>query len=225
MAVGMVVAVELDSIFDFYGKVEEIESTKGFSVYKTLKGGEEIYIIHSGAGIAAASAGTQHLISKYNVDTIVNFGVVGGLTENLKKYKVCIVSSVVHYRYDASAFADTIPAQVIGQDSIYIKTDEDLFNKACEIAPELIPAVCCSGDVFVDLAEDKAKLHKDYGGDICDMESAGIILTCEANSVPCLMIKAISDGLMEGAKEFNLEVNDAGTLALSVMDKVLSCRI
>lgn len=46
----------------------------------------------------AAAAATQFLISQMQVDFIVNFGVVGGLTEEMTKTKMCVVESVVPLR-------------------------------------------------------------------------------------------------------------------------------
>lgn len=221
MRLGMIVAVEMDSIYAYYGDVEKIEKSAGYEVYFTRRGNSELYIINSGVGIAAAAAGTEHLISKYAVEAIINFGVVGGLTEECRKHKICIVKDVVHYRYDSSAFMPVVPAQVIGHDSIHIPTDERLFRKALEICPEMMTATCCSGDVFVDSLEEKQRLSREYGGDICDMESAGIVLTCEADAVPCLLIKAVSDGLAEGAKAFQEELIDAGNLCLEVTDRII----
>ena len=45
---------------------------------------------------------TQFLISKFDVDLIVNFGVVGGLTPEMELAKTCIVESVIHYDFDTS---------------------------------------------------------------------------------------------------------------------------
>lgn len=222
MKIGLIVAIETDSIFAYYKDVEALPCPGGFKLYKTEKDNCEIFILRTGMGEIAAASGTQYLITACGAEIIVNFGVVGGLTDKMGVQKVCLIDRVVHYKYDCSEFLDTEIGQVDGHDSIYLPTDPVLVRKALEINGELKTATCCSGDKFVGTALEKTQIHNDFDGDVCDMESAGIVLTCEANSVPCLMFKAVSDGLAGGAKEFFEELFDASLLCLKITDEVIS---
>ena len=221
MKLGLIVAIELDSVFTHYPVYTRLDCPPGFEVCRIEKDGLEIYAIHTGMGVIAAAAGVQYLITKYAVDLVVNFGVVGGLTGDMKKHKVCVVDRVVHYRYDCSEFMDLRIGQVAEHDSIFLKTDEALVAQALRIFPELTAATCCSGDRFVAQEQDKKRIHEEFEGDVCDMESAGIVLTCEANGVPCLLLKAVSDGLADGAKGFYDELQDAALSCLQVTDTIL----
>ena len=221
MKIGLIVAIEMESVFEYYKNVTELDSPCGYKVYYTKKEKHEIYIIRMGMGEIAASAGVQYAITKYGVDLIVNFGVVGGLSNKIIKQRVCVIDRVVHYKYDCSEFMPLKKGQVDGHDSIFLTNDLKLVEKALEVYPELKKATCCSGDKFVGTAEEKTQLHNDFEGDVCDMESAGIVLTCEANSVRCLMLKAVSDSLMGGAKEFYEELKDASIICLQVTDKII----
>ena len=101
--IGMIVAVEIQSVLDKYGAQLTVE--KEVAGYKVLEYQTEQYqliILNCGAGEIAAASGTQFLISEYHVDLVVNFGVVGGLTEAMSTTKVCIVERVVHYDFDTS---------------------------------------------------------------------------------------------------------------------------
>ncbi len=219
--IGLIVAIEMDSIFEHYTKREELDCPKGFNLYKVKKSDSEIYILQTGMGEIASAAGTQYLITKCGVEVVVNFGVVGGLTDDMSKQRICVVDRVVHYRYDCSEFLDLKIGQVDKHPSIFLPTDLSLVKKALETEPELKKVTCCSGDKFVSKAEDKHNMHIDFEGDVCDMESAGIVLTCEANGVPCLLLKAVSDGLSGGAKEFFDELKDASDVCLKVADKII----
>ncbi len=222
MKIGLIVAIETGAIFDYYHDVETLEGApRGFSLYRVGNGKNEIYILHAGMGEVAAASGVQYLITAHGVDRIVNFGVVGGLTDEMKKLRVCVVERVVHYKYDCSEFMDLVKGQVAEHDSIFLPTDADMVEKALAACPELLKATCCSGDKFVGTEKEKAQLHADFEGDVCDMESAGIVLTCEANGVPCLLLKAVSDGLAGGAKEFYEELKDAAFECLGVADTVM----
>ncbi|MBR5337780.1 MAG: 5'-methylthioadenosine/S-adenosylhomocysteine nucleosidase [Lachnospiraceae bacterium] len=221
MRYGFIVAIEMDAIFEHYGNCRELESPQGFRVFLVERDLYEIYILQAGMGEIAAAAGVQYLITKYDVNIIVNFGVVGGLTADMKKHKVCLVDRVVHYKYDCSEFMDLAVGQVDGHDSIFLPLDENLKKAALSVMEDLSPVTCCSGDKFVATEEEKKHIHDTFEGDICDMESAGIVLTCEANGVPVLMLKAVSDGLADGAEGFYNELKKASLMCLIATDTIM----
>ncbi len=158
-------------------------------------------------GEITATASAQLLISKYNVDMILNFGVVGALTEQMSLCSTVLVESVVHYDRDLSS-VDNVP---VGKydcfDDISVPCDKTLLQKALEV--QQLPLVrCASADKFVSDKETKSYLNKQFGADICDMESAGILFTCRLNNIPCLLVKCISDSLFGGHTEYRLTVHD-----------------
>ena len=218
--IGILVAIEIDAVYKVFSDVTELSGPSGYKILKTETENAEIYILRCGMGEIASSSGTQYLITKFGVSLIINFGVVGGLTSDMKKQKLCLVSKVVHYKYDCSEFLDLSVGQVEGHDSIFLETDRQLFDSAQAIE-KLPSAVCCSGDKFISTAEEKAYLHDTFGGDICDMESAGIVLTCEANGIPCILFKAVSDGLSDGAAGFFAELESASVSCLETANKII----
>ncbi len=219
--VGIVVAIEINAIFEMYGKVRELESNSGIKLFFVEKEKYSLYIAQSGMGECAAAAACQFLISKCGVSMIINFGVVGGLTNEMRKLKVCLVDKVVHYKYDCSEFLPMLVGQVDGYDSIFIKTNENLVKHALMLNNDLTLATCCSGDKFISTAEEKTYLHDTFKGDICDMESAGIVITCDMNKVPCILFKAVSDGLADGAAGFFAELDNASRKCLEIADGIL----
>ena len=221
MKIGLIVAIEMDSIFAHYKNLEQLPCPKGFELFHTEKERHEIFVLHAGMGEIAAASGVQYLATACGVELIVNFGVVGGVTTEMKKQKVCVIDRVVHYKYDCSEFMDLAIGQVDGHSSIFLPTTPPLVEKALAVYPDLKRSTCCSGDKFVGTEEEKMRLHIDFQGDVCDMESAGIVLTCEANGLPCLMLKAVSDGLADGAKGFYAELQEAGDKCLAVADSII----
>ena len=219
--IGMLVAVEMDSIFARYGEPKDAEWHSGFDVYHFENGDYLLHVIHSGIGEIAAAAATQLLIDRFGAELVVNFGVVGGLTEEAAQSALCVVTKVVHYDFDLSGIDRVQPAQYPGYPDVYLPADEFLVDRACEICPQLKRVVCASADKFVGNREDKARLHSLYGADICEMESAAVLLTCRRNQVPCLMIKAVSDGLTGGGKEYYEALQECSALCLSVTDQVI----
>ena len=223
MIIGMIVAMpdELAGLLSECGKPLGIVKMPGYEVMEFQIGENTVYVAGSGAGEIAAAATTQMLISMFKAEAVVNFGVVGGLTPDMGLCTAVVVEKVVHYDYDASAFYSVVPAQYPGEDGIYIHADEKLLNLALGAVPELRTVTCASADKFVEGKEAKNALHEKYGADICEMEAAGIILTCKRCGVPALFIKAVSDGVEGGAKEFSEMIKEAGTVCVKALMKVL----
>ena len=219
--IGLLVAVEMDSVFARYGTPGKTERRGGFEIFHYENEQYILYAIHSGIGEIAAAAAAELLIDRYEVELVVNFGVVGGLTEEMAQTKTCVVTKVVHYDFDISGIDPLLPAQYPGFESVYIPADEGLVEKACGICPELKPVICASADKFVGNEADKTRLHEQYGADICEMESAAVLLTCRRNEVPCLMIKAVSDGLTGGGEEYYDALQECASLCLAVTDRII----
>ena len=219
--IGMLVAVEVEAVLSRYGTATRTERRCGFTVYTYDMRGYTLCVIHSGAGELAAAAATQLLIDRYGAELIVNFGVVGGLTEEMAQTKTCVVEKVVHYDFDTSAYDGTKPGQYAEYPDEFLPATPELVERAAAIAPELKRVVCASADKFVDGPEDKSALHGRFGADICEMEAAAVVLTCNRSGVPCLLIKTVSDGLMGGAEDFGTAVRHTSELCLAVADRII----
>lgn len=219
---GLIVAVELDAVTRRYGEPEKKTVCGGFEVSVYRIGDRFLHVLNCGAGELSAAAGTQVLISCFGAELIVNFGVVGGLTPEMALARTCIVKGVVHYDFDPGAFTGTPVGQYAGFDSPVMPASPEYVQKALEICPELKPVICASADKFVEDKNKKAELHTKFGADICEMEAAGIVLTCHRNNVPCLLIKTVSDGLEGGFEEFSREIGRASDLCLRTVEEIIA---
>ena len=185
------------------------EVVGGFTVYHfTLGKHSAVLCCPPCVGEIAASAACQLLITKYNVDCILNFGVVGALTPKASVQSFVYVKDVVHYDMDVSQ-ADGYP---VGKydcfDDVAVQCDKTLLDKALQF--NNLPTVrCASADKFVGTAEGKSFLNKTFGAEICDMESAGILFACRFNDVPCLLVKCISDSLTDGFEDYCINAEKA----------------
>jgi adenosylhomocysteine nucleosidase len=151
----------------------------------------------------------------------VNFGVVGGLTEEMAQTKTCVVERVVHYDFDTSAYDKCLPGQYMGYPDEYLHPSPELIDRAVAICPELKRVTCASADKFVDGAAEKSALHARWGADICEMEAAAVVLTCDRSGVPCLLIKTVSDGLTQGGEDFGTALGHTSALCLEVADQII----
>lgn len=201
MKIGIFTAMEKEATSFLQGDVFK-ETVGSFTVYHLQLGRHDaVLCCPPSVGEIAASAACQLLITKYNVDCILNFGVVGALTPKASVQSFVYVKDVVHYDMDVSA-ADGTPIGRYGCfDDVAVKCDETLLNKAITI--NNLPTVrCASADKFVDAVEHKSAINTNFGAEICDMESAGIVFACRFNNVPCLLVKCISDSLTGGYGEY-----------------------
>ena len=220
-SIGMMVAVEIGSVLSRYGGEGKKEHIGGFDVYNYETEDYSLHVVNSGVGELAAAAATELLIYAYNVDMVVNFGVVGGLTADMAQTRTCIVEKIVHYDFDLSQI-DQVPAgQYPGYKDIFIPTSPELLKKALETEPSLKPVICASADKFVGTTEGKKKLHELYGAEICEMEAAAIALTCNRCNVPLISIKTVSDSIDGGAEDFYAAVVGSSEICLEITEKII----
>ena len=198
--IGMLVAVEMDAVLRRYGTAERVETRCGFETHLYDMGAYELYVIRSGAGEISAAAATQMLIDRFEVELVVNFGVVGGLTEEMAQTKTCVVERVVHE---------------------YLRPTPALVERATAICPELKRVTDASADKFIEGREAKSALHERWGADICEMEAAAVVLTCDRAGIPCLLIKTVSDGLTQGGEDFGTALQHTSALCLEVADRII----
>ena len=191
--IGMIVAMtkELKEYFTKLGKVIDL-SNDVYEAWSAEAYAKQLFIIKSGVGEISAAAATQYLITKYGVDIVINFGICGKLSSSLKLLDTVVVKNVVYYQFDCSEIDGTKPG-VYMNNSPYIPADNTLLNKLLNLDSSIKAVTCASGDLFVARKEDKEYLINEFNADICEMESAGILITCLRNKVGCLIIKSISD--------------------------------
>ena len=205
MKIGIFTAMEKEAA-SFLNDGVTKETVGGFSIYQFPLGKHSaVLCCPPSVGEIAASAACQLLITKYEVDAILNFGVVGALTEKAAVQSFVYVGDVVHYDMDTSQ-ADGYPVGGYGCfDDVAVKCDESLLAKAVQV--NKLPVVrCASADKFVGTPEGKTALNRNFGAQICDMESAGILFACKFNQIPCLLVKCISDSLVDGFNEYRENV-------------------
>lgn len=220
--IGLIVAVEIQSVLEQF-KLQLVEEKEciGYNVYIYQAEKYQMIIVNCGVGEIAAASGSQFLISEFHVDLIINFGVAGSLTDSLLKTKMCIVKSVVHYDFDTSTVDNVEVGRYIHYPDVYIPTSKLLVNKAMAIYPELVPVICASADKFISDIETKRDLNMKFHADVCEMEAAGIVLTCNRNNIPCMLIKIISDSITGGAEEFKQTKDEVAIICFKIVNQII----
>lgn len=211
------IATELESVLNAFGGVDNIEKEGSYEVYVITRGRAVLYIVVSGAGEIAAAAATQMLITRYKTDAILNFGFVGAINDCLQCQQVVLVRDMVHYDADTSAI-DNVPAgRYLDFDDIFVPFDTKLLKKTLAAFPSLQTVRAASGDTFIASGEKKQQLREMFSADICDMESAGILLTAARNNIPALSLKVVSDNADESSPISFIEIAYNGTKACAAI--------
>ena len=225
--IGIIVAMksEFEQLYNKIGtRVETIKSGIR-EIYHYKRNDLDIYVTDTAEGEIAAAGMTQYLITKFDVDMILNFGLCGSLNKDIKCTDLVVVKNLVHYQFDITGLnPDMQVGQYMGEDSNIFTTDDSLRALLKDLC-DLKEVTVASGDQFVSNTEVKNRLVKEFNADICEMESAGIIITCKSNNVPCLLIKLISDNADEGASIsfrdiVNSGINHYVDLIIKLLDKI-----
>ena len=167
------------------------------AVRPCLRPGDRLVV--SGVGKVNAAAATQRAISA-GATEIWNAGVAGGLDPAMSVGDCYAVARAVEYDFDLS--------QVNGT-SVGVHDERTTPYFACETAGlEGLPrATLATGDRFTDASGDLSLLAA-LGATLRDMEGAAVAHVCEANGVPCRLVKCVSDvcghGSMTGQYRRNL---------------------
>lgn len=215
---GLVVAVEEDALTRRYGDGYKLNDLYDTEVYQIK--GHQVYAAKSGVGEINAAAAVQYLIDRYDVSAIVNYGTVGACSDDMVPGETCVVDRVVHYGFDLSEVDDVEPGQYPGTEDVYLYSDRKWLSEANREGLRAVTAA--SADQFVGTMHEKGRLLREYGADICDMESAGIIITASRNNVPCLLVKCVADGMDGGAEKYYLEKESSSDRCLAALEKILA---
>ena len=222
--IGIVVAMQ-EELLNFLEEsgIENLKKEKvfNFDVVTFSMNGKEVYCVKSGVGEIYASAATQLLISYFQVETIMNFGVVGALVPTLKLGEVVLIEKIIHYDFDTSEMDGVPVGYYVQYGTNYFETDKGLREKIQSYSETpLKEVVCASGDKFVGANEKKTYLAETYGAQICEMESAAVMLTSKNAGIPALFVKAVSDGT-GGAEEFSKMVATSSRMYVDIIMKFL----
>lgn len=199
MKIGFVVAMskEMQVFLARLDKAPECVTKGGFSVYHYTANNHDLYMVDSGVGEISSANATFMLKLVYDVDIVVNFGVCGSLNKDLKVADIVYGGSVYHFDRDTSSLDGVEVGYYTEFGERYLSTDEKLLNKALEVYNAPVVRVASSEKFVADTTIKNILITA--GADVCEMESAGVLVTSKRLGLPCLIIKAISDNADEGA--------------------------
>ena len=208
-----------------------IHKTGKLTFYIGELNSHNIVLVQSGVGKVNAAICTQYIIDKFSPDYIINTGISGGLGKGLNIGDIVIGTEFVQHDFDVTAIGYALGYMCIGEnkdkpDMFY--SDKMLvneFEKALKSAAPHIKyhkGIIASGDCFVSSMEKKLKIRDIFNAIAVEMEGAAIAQTANANGVPCVIIRAVSDLADDNAaKDHEFVETDMAELCSSTIENLL----
>lgn len=201
--IGIIGAMEIEiETLKVLMKIEKKEKISGIEYVCGELCGKNAVLAVCGPGKVNAAACAEAMILKFNPQLIINTGVGGTLSNELKIGDVAVSSAVVEHDMDTSALGE--PKGLIpGINMIEMKADKESvlkMEKALEeVGINYRVGVVASGDQFINSSEKKKFITEEFGGICCEMEGASIGHVCVLNEMPFIVLRAISDGADENS--------------------------
>lgn len=158
-----------------------------------------------GMGTVNAAATTQHLIDTYQPVAVIFSGIAGNLNPSLHINDVVLGGTLRYLDSDMRLIGQFAPH------SEEFHSDQHLIDVADHALTQMdithIVGIIASGDYFVDTQEKTQQVVRLTGADAVEMEGAAVCHVAARNSVPALVIRALSDNAdtdYEVFKEFDI---------------------
>ncbi len=206
--IGVVIAMqsEADILLDEMQVLRSL-TVSGKKIHVGRAYGKDIALCVCGVGKVNAALGAQLLISKFDAEKLLNFGVSGGLNSSTELCAVYQISAAVQFDFDL--------VQLNGTKMGTLNEYEENFLALNLLPLPLQKRRLGTADRFNDSKEDYLLLTEELGADIRDMEGGAIVQAAYAAELPVYSVKAISDVAGSGSTtEQYLQNKDAALVNL-----------
>ena len=201
-----------------------------FVVTKGTLGNNNIVLIKSGVGKVAASTTAQFIIDNYKPLYIINTGIAGSLSPDIKAGDFIIANKLVQHDFDVTAFGSPkgyIDNGIEPNKPTIFSSDKKLvekFKKELILNQNINIKLCtiATGDIFVNQEMQKQIIRDEFNAEATDMESAAIAQTAQINNVPLIVIKTISDAENNSVSEYKQNKKTTAIKAASSVIYVLN---
>ena len=182
---------------------EKVEEFSGLAFHSGTLEGVACVVAECGPGKVNAAVCAQTMMLRYSPRLVINVGVAGGVGPQVHIGDLVVAAACVQYDFDTTAMGYPLGTLFIRRASG--ENEDILLLPCCEEAAGLLLeearsiyggahfGVICTGDVFVADAEKNQFLQEKFEAHAVEMEGGAIAQVCYMNSVPCAVLRAISD--------------------------------
>ena len=184
----------------------------GYSFYSGGLCGRQVIILKCGVGKVNAARGTQLLIDKFAPGMILNTGIAGAASPDLRVGDAVIANGLVQHDFDVTAFGCAPGYLCTGADRVrptVLLPDKNLSDMLTKAAGQILKSesvkegVIATGDVFIADLQKRSYLRAQFNAVAADMESAAIAHTAFCAAVPFAILRVISDNADGQAAEIS----------------------
>jgi len=222
MVVGIIGAMEIE-IKNLLKHMSDatVETISGVD-YNTGNIGK-IRIIAAVCGIGKVNSAmcAQTMCIKYSPDYLINIGVAGNLSKDLKVGDLVAAASVVQHDIDSSQLG--FPLGLIPSvNAINIKCSEKLISILSGF-DDVKHGVIATGDQFVWKKETKDFISNNYQAIAAEMEGGSIGQVCYLNNIDFVVIRCISDNADDDSDmDFEKYLTETAQKSINLVLRLLS---
>lgn len=191
-------SVEVEGIVNLMENTEKTTVAK-ITYHKGEIYGKEVVCCECGIGKVNAAMSTQIMIDLYHPDVIINSGIAGSLSGEIRIGDIVVSDDCVQHDMDGTEMGDPL-GQVQFNDELrtYFPADKataDRLFEACKTIDgiNVFRGRIASGDVFISSRDRRQKVADHFGAIACEMEGAAVGTVCYRNGVPFAILRSISD--------------------------------
>ncbi len=191
-------AIEVEGIVDLMEDKTE-QTVAKITYHRGLIHGKEVVCCECGIGKVNAAMSTQIMIDLYHPDAIINSGIAGSLSGDIRIGDIVISDDCVQHDMDGTEMGDPL-GQVQFNDEVrtYFPADKqtaDSLYAACLTLPDIrvFRGRIASGDAFIAAHERRLGIADMFHALACEMEGAAVGAVCYRNGVPFAILRSISD--------------------------------
>jgi adenosylhomocysteine nucleosidase len=237
---------EIIGIVSLLNNKEEI--IKGMRTYYTGTINDiDVVVVFSRWGKVASATTVTHLIIEFGITELYFVGVAGAIQSDLKIGDIVIANSLVQHDMDARPLMQQFEIPLLGktmfspskelldfvvsntnqmlETNILKNTISEKHQKAFSITnPKLFVGQIASGDKFFANSTDKKNLLVALPNVLCvEMEGAAVAQVCYEYTIPCIVIRTISDTANETSPiDFKVFVDEvASKFVLEIIKRIL----
>lgn len=201
---------------------KQVAEYAGERYYSGKLAGKDVVICTCGVGKVNAAMHTQLLIEKYSPDVIIQNGIAGSLTPEVRYFDVVIGSELVYH--DMQPW---VMEQFPSLEEVYY-ADAALVEAAQEAAgsgPNVHVGRIATGDLFVSGTKEKQDIAGRTHALCTEMEGCAVAHTAHLNHIPFVVMRSISDMADDSAEtdyeDFQQKAADrAVEIVLKLLEKI-----
>jgi len=168
----------------------------GLEYYEGTLHGHKTVMMQCGIGKVNSAIRTYRLIKEFKPDLVINSGVAGGASKEMKPLTIFIAEKVSYH--DVWCGPGTKYGAADGFEQ-FLMTCDKIIQIAINNIGNAVYGLICSGDKFISSKKEIEDIRKEFPEvKAVDMESASIGQVCEMTNIPFNIIRVISDNPEDG---------------------------